>query len=233
MNSETILLILALIPVILYLWSLVDILRNEFNGNNKIIWFLVVFFLNIFGAFLYLLFGRKQKISSKNSVSSLLIVLSSIAIIFIILYAVGFGIGTLIGGSDNESNQDVNQEYYESEKENQSSTEPIIENEKSLSEDIFVYSLDVITVNLAGSGKRYLTTEISLEFTGTSVGIELDSKKPLIRDEIINILSSKYFEEISSRKGKEKLSLEIIEVLNSTLESGKIDNLYFSEFKIL
>ncbi|NOR74889.1 MAG: hypothetical protein GQ525_07000 [Draconibacterium sp.] len=44
-----------------------DILRNEFKGNNKIIWVLVVLFLWFFGAIFYYLIGRKQKIKkSKN-----------------------------------------------------------------------------------------------------------------------------------------------------------------------
>ena len=42
--------------------ALVDIVRNEFTGNNKLIWILVVFFFNFFGVILYFLVGRKQRI---------------------------------------------------------------------------------------------------------------------------------------------------------------------------
>ncbi len=48
-----------IIPLI----ALIDILRNEFTGNNKIIWVLVILFIPIFGALLYLIIGRKQRIS--------------------------------------------------------------------------------------------------------------------------------------------------------------------------
>lgn len=65
---QMILIVLALgiIPTII---ALIDILRNEFSGNNKLIWFLVVLFLNIIGAFLYLLIGRQHKLP-KNKISS-------------------------------------------------------------------------------------------------------------------------------------------------------------------
>ena len=46
-----------------WVWSLIDILKNDFKGSGtKIIWFLAVFFLSIFGSMLYYFIGRKQKI---------------------------------------------------------------------------------------------------------------------------------------------------------------------------
>lgn len=53
-------LIIFIIPVI----ALIDILRSEFEGNNKLIWTLVVLFTGVLGAVLYYLMGRKQKIYS-------------------------------------------------------------------------------------------------------------------------------------------------------------------------
>jgi hypothetical protein len=48
--------------IILPLAALIDILISEFEGNNKLIWVLVVLFANIVGAILYFLIGRNQKI---------------------------------------------------------------------------------------------------------------------------------------------------------------------------
>ncbi|WP_253406471.1 PLD nuclease N-terminal domain-containing protein [Pontibacter sp. HSC-36F09] len=43
---------------------MVDLLTSEFeNSINKLIWVLVIVFLPVLGAILYLLIGRKQKIS--------------------------------------------------------------------------------------------------------------------------------------------------------------------------
>ena len=50
---------LGIIPTII---ALIDILKSKFNGNDKIVWVLVVLFFNLFGAVLYFVIGRKQKI---------------------------------------------------------------------------------------------------------------------------------------------------------------------------
>ncbi len=52
-----------IIPVVI---ALIDILKNEFEGDNKIVWVLVVLFLGIIGAILYYFIGRKQKIKKLN-----------------------------------------------------------------------------------------------------------------------------------------------------------------------
>jgi hypothetical protein len=47
---------------ILYIYILIDILKHEFTGYNKIIWILVLVFFPVLGALLYLIFGRSQRI---------------------------------------------------------------------------------------------------------------------------------------------------------------------------
>jgi hypothetical protein len=54
-------LVLISLGVILPIIALIDILRSEFEGINKLIWVLVVIFANIIGAILYLTIGLKQK----------------------------------------------------------------------------------------------------------------------------------------------------------------------------
>jgi hypothetical protein len=55
---------LVIIGILLgiYIFVLVDILKSEFRGYNKIIWILLVLFLPALGTILYLLIGRKQKV---------------------------------------------------------------------------------------------------------------------------------------------------------------------------
>jgi len=61
-----ILLILLIIPLA-WLWALIDVLRSEFtNSSNKIVWVLLIFFLPLLGALLYLLIGRNQKAKTKS-----------------------------------------------------------------------------------------------------------------------------------------------------------------------
>ncbi|RXG11728.1 phospholipase D-like protein [Leeuwenhoekiella aestuarii] len=60
-----IMLILGLgLGIILPIIALVDIVRHEFKGNNKIIWVLIVIFFNIFGSILYFAMGRQQRIDT-------------------------------------------------------------------------------------------------------------------------------------------------------------------------
>jgi hypothetical protein len=57
-----IILIFILICILPTIIALIDIVRNEFTGNNKIVWLLVVLFGNFLGAVLYFIIGRKQKL---------------------------------------------------------------------------------------------------------------------------------------------------------------------------
>jgi len=58
---------LLVIICLSYVWimALVDILKNEFTGSNKIIWLLVVAFLGPVGLILYFTIGKKQQIGTK------------------------------------------------------------------------------------------------------------------------------------------------------------------------
>ena len=53
--------LIMLIVLGVYIYSLVDILRHEFRGNNKIVWIIVVLMLPLLGVFLYFLLGKKQQ----------------------------------------------------------------------------------------------------------------------------------------------------------------------------
>lgn len=53
-----------LLAVGLWLYALIDVLRGQFRTEtDKIIWVLVVIFLQALGAIIYLLIGKKQKVS--------------------------------------------------------------------------------------------------------------------------------------------------------------------------
>lgn len=57
------LLVILIISGIPCLWALIDILRNEFPGNGKLLWLLAVAFFPLVGSILYLAIGRKQRLS--------------------------------------------------------------------------------------------------------------------------------------------------------------------------
>lgn len=52
---------LVLLQLALMITALVHLVRNEkLNQNNKIIWALVIIFVNLIGPIIYLIFGRKE-----------------------------------------------------------------------------------------------------------------------------------------------------------------------------
>jgi len=63
-------LIIILITVFIFILptiiALVDILKNEFDGNNKIVWVVVVLFGSVLGAILYFIIGRKQRLKTTD-----------------------------------------------------------------------------------------------------------------------------------------------------------------------
>lgn len=62
---QIILILLILAGLILPLIALIDILRNEYTGSNKLIWVLIVLLFPFIGAILYFIIGTRQKIDKK------------------------------------------------------------------------------------------------------------------------------------------------------------------------
>lgn len=50
--------VIALLGTIFWLWMLVDVVTSNKEPTEKILWFLVVFFLHILGAIIYFAVGR-------------------------------------------------------------------------------------------------------------------------------------------------------------------------------
>jgi hypothetical protein len=60
-------LLIPVLAIVLLIWALVDILKNEFTGSNKLIWVILVLFLPLLGSILYFTIGTKQKILKQES----------------------------------------------------------------------------------------------------------------------------------------------------------------------
>ncbi len=94
-----------------------------------------------------------------------------------------------------------------------------------------IYPLDTFIVNLADAqGKKYLKVKLEFELDNPIVPGEIDQRLPQFRDTILTVLSSKTFEDIRQLEGKYQLRAEIMTMLNRFLTSGKITNVYFTEF---
>lgn len=106
---------------------------------------------------------------------------------------------------------------------------------KERSNDFFnvgpMYPLDQFLVNLLSeTGSRYLKMTINIELSSELLTPEIEQKKPLLRDIVIRILSSKTYEDISTTKGKERLKDEIAAKINETLRDGYVKNVFFTDF---
>ena len=56
--------ILVILFIILFpLFALISVLTNQFQGNEKIMWVLIIIFLPFLGSLLYFLIGRDKRIT--------------------------------------------------------------------------------------------------------------------------------------------------------------------------
>ncbi len=53
---------LILLSIALWIYCLIDILKNKFAQNDKIIWVLVVILIPFIGSILYLFIGKNKKL---------------------------------------------------------------------------------------------------------------------------------------------------------------------------
>ncbi len=54
--------IIILLVILLPLFALISILNSEFEGNDKLIWILIVLFMPFLGAILYYIIGKNKRI---------------------------------------------------------------------------------------------------------------------------------------------------------------------------
>lgn len=145
-------------------------------------------------------------------------------ILVIINMSVVLGVGYMLWKSRQKPPTEI-QQVIEGEKKTQEQEKTAVQEEIGK-----VIPLETFVVNLAGSkGRKVLKVNMELEVKGQEVIQEIDNRKAQIRDFIIIILSSKTFEEISTKEGKDNLRNEIKDNINTSLSKGKVSNVYFTE----
>ncbi len=170
----------------------------------------------------------------KEKKSNMLMIIIVVVLILIILIGVVVGIVLMDGDEEEVTSAPAPQAKERSVSRSSSrSSSSSMDSSRQLSEIGILYPLDTFTVNLkSDAGRRYLKVTMSLELEGEELSLELDAKSPVLRDRIIRILTSKTLEEISSKKGKAKISSQIMDTLNSMISDGEIKGIYFTEFVI-
>jgi len=170
--------------------------------------------------------------TEKKSSNLLMIIIIVVLVLIIILGAVAFLL--LSGGEEvQQQTQEPQAQERSSAQTKRAPSSGDFEDNRKLSEIGVLYPLDTFTVNLkSDAGRRFLKVTMSLELDNTNLSLELDAKSPVIRDRVIRILTSKTLEEISSKKGKQKVSEQIMDTLNAMISDGKLKGIYFTEFVI-
>ena len=168
----------------------------------------------------------------KKSSKMLLIIIGAVFVLILVIGGVIFAL--MSGGSEEGGSKEVSAHGEEKASGGEKSAHSKgSSNSESLSEVGIMFPMELFTVNLLSeSGRRYLKVEMNLEVDGEELVIELETKKPVLRDVIIRILSGKSLEEVSTIKGKETLKEEIVNDLNQRIKDGKIKNVYFTDFVV-
>lgn len=94
-----------------------------------------------------------------------------------------------------------------------------------------IVTLEEIVVNPAGTGgRRYLAVTIALKSGATEVEKKIEESKPLIRDALITLLSSKALDQLADISYRDSLKSEVKAVLNGVDKKLKIETVVFSGY---
>jgi flagellar FliL protein len=95
--------------------------------------------------------------------------------------------------------------------------------------------VDAITVNLAGPTQQYIQVEMTLKLAKPEVSEKIKAFMPVIRHNMILLLTTKESAQLAPMEGKQKLVQEAKKVINEALELREKDgvtDVLFSSFII-
>ncbi|MFW6146911.1 MAG: flagellar basal body-associated FliL family protein [Thermodesulfobacteriota bacterium] len=97
------------------------------------------------------------------------------------------------------------------------------------------FPLKSFIVNLkdkSGLGKRYLKVTMVLELEGQGSEQVVEQRKPELKDTILLLLSSQFFDDISTVEGKLELKQALVSRINQALGNSLVRKIYFTEFVV-
>lgn len=95
--------------------------------------------------------------------------------------------------------------------------------------------LEPITVNLVGPTRQYIQVEITLKLATPAMDEKIKTYMPVIRNQIILLLSSKDADQLGPTEGKQKLVRESRQAINHALglkDMEGVTDVLFSSFII-
>lgn len=94
-----------------------------------------------------------------------------------------------------------------------------------------LYPIESFLVNInSDQGPKFLQTQMEFELGDPSLENEIARKKPALRDAILLILSSRGYKDLRDPNGMKRLRGDILQSINSQLTTGRVKNIYFTQF---
>ncbi|MBI1860163.1 MAG: flagellar basal body-associated FliL family protein [Deltaproteobacteria bacterium] len=94
-----------------------------------------------------------------------------------------------------------------------------------------LFPVDNILVNInSDQGPKFLQIQMELELTDPAVEEELKKKKPIVRDAILVLLSSRSYRELRESDGMTKLRADLMRSINTLLSAGRVKEIYFTQY---
>lgn len=88
-------------------------------------------------------------------------------------------------------------------------------------------------VNIIGAdATHYVKASLSLELDREQTKDEVNKRMPQIRDAILLLIGNKTFEELQDIQGKNQVKAELKNKINSFLKTGKVNNVYLTDFVV-
>lgn len=88
-------------------------------------------------------------------------------------------------------------------------------------------------VNIISSDStHYVKASLSLELDKDGTVEEVNKRMPQIRDAILLLIGNKTFEELQDIQGKNQVKAEMKSKINSFLRTGKVNNVYLTDFVV-
>ena len=85
---------------------------------------------------------------------------------------------------------------------------------------------------ISEDSSHYVKAALSLELSNEQVMEEAEKRMPQIRDAILLLISNKTFEELQDLQGKKQLKAELKIKINSFLKTGRVSNIYLTDFVV-
>lgn len=97
-----------------------------------------------------------------------------------------------------------------------------------------VFFLGNFTANMATNDPagKFVVVEVRLKMNDTEMAEELKEKNIRLRDAVIDEMSLKRFSEVATEKGKLAMKENIKNRLNTIVQGGQIEEVYFTKFII-